>query len=148
MTEAGERRFKGWTMAPSDATGRRCDSAETSAPEGSFPSSNSEWTGSSPPDFPTASARPAPALHAIPANVAVLDGRGQIVAANEAWHRKATATGRTSTFLPGLIEETLLGSSDEEGRPAALLDALLTGAVDSYEMEYPPMGRPGNAGTG
>lgn len=132
-------------MAPTDATGRRRDPAETPAPEGSLPSSRSEWTASSPLDIRTdsASARPAPALHAIPANVAVLDGRGQIVAANEAWHRKATATGRASTFLPGLIEETLLGSTDEEGRPAALFDALLTGAVDSYEMEYPAYGPAG-----
>lgn len=104
-------------MAPTDATWRRRDPAETPAPEGSFPSSRSEWTANSSPNIRTdsGSARPAPALHAIPANVAVIDSRGQIVAANEAW----------------------------QGRPAALFDALLTGAVDSYEMEYPAYGPAG-----
>ncbi len=73
-------------MAPSDASWLKRDPAETPVPDGSGTSGRNARIAGSLPDIRTrtATGRPAPALHSIPANVAVLDGQGQIVAANEA----------------------------------------------------------------
>lgn len=129
---------KGGIMAPSDASWLKRDPAETPVPDGTSSSGRNARSAGSLLDIRTrtATGRPASAFHSIPANVAVLDGQGQIVAANEAWHRKAAAAGHPAAPLPGLIEDTLTAAD----RPAALLDALIAGQVDSYEMEYPTYG--------
>ncbi|MGE0253800.1 MAG: ATP-binding protein [Alphaproteobacteria bacterium] len=135
-------------MAPSESTNRPRVLPESVGATGETPRPAAERraAGGSPDIRSRADSRAAPALHAIPANVAVLDGRGQIIAANEAWHRLTARDGLGPRFLPGLIDETLIATLDDAaapGRQAILLDAILAGQVDSYEMEYPVQGPDG-----
>lgn len=82
--------------------------------------------------------------NSIPANMAVVDSNGNIIAVNEAWERFARENGDPT------LEHTVVGSNyleacrnargpNAEGALEALegLQAILDGRQDQFEMEYP-----------
>lgn len=87
---------------------------------------------------------PRDALNALTANIAILDGRGVIVAVNDAWIRFARANGATdercyvgADYL-GVCESALARAPDAAlAETSGLLRELLGGMRDELAVEYP-----------
>jgi len=83
------------------------------------------------------------ALDAIPSHIAVLDGRGTVLAVNRAWERFARDNAAASTSSVGLGANylevcqaaSLNGSSDSVSALNGIL-SVLRGETDAFEMEY------------
>lgn len=79
-------------------------------------------------------------LSSLQAEIAVLDGEGTILSANEAWHRFAHAEGgRTDGYVGKNYLEVTAAAADDEHAHEALegLRGLLAGESAVFTMEYP-----------
>jgi PAS domain S-box-containing protein len=82
-------------------------------------------------------------LDSLPANVALLDGAGRVLAINEAWKRFAAANGWTGA-LHGVplnyleVCDAATGPGAEDAQAAALgIRAVLAGTSERFELRYP-----------
>jgi PAS domain S-box-containing protein len=83
-------------------------------------------------------------LDALPAEVAVLDARGCIIAVNQAWRQFAEENGGSAALREGIGVDYLAAcrhlqgkDADAAGRIADRLEALLAGSLSRFVHEYP-----------
>jgi len=80
-------------------------------------------------------------LNALPAHIALLDGRGQVVEVNDAWRRYGRDHGLESdsigTNYLDICEQARGSSAEEAADVARAICAILAGQSDHYSLEYP-----------
>ncbi len=83
-------------------------------------------------------------LDALPAQVAVLDGKGRIIAVNDAWRRFAEANGASPELQSGLgldyVSACRQGQGDDAEQARQIADGIIsviTGACGEFNREYP-----------
>ena len=89
------------------------------------------------------SARQTAILDALPAHIALLDGEGRIISANQAWRRldclnSAAGPGHAiGVNYPGICDSARGDGSSEAHQVAAGIRAVLGGQENSFSLEFP-----------